>query len=280
MEDYLEENIHPEEGNDLPEHEDAGQAEEDAGDVIVDESFPDAAPETVDLPPPEPPREDEFPVQEEGPPAGDYAPEEEEYFPEESYLVNFEELLKTDDLESLGLMLLERILGDEDMMKKDILDRLLDFVFFKIQTGNVYIPSMAYPAKRMRDEELEGKIIKLINEHLYPEIIFRFLKVFTRNVHNADTNLYIANLITSEDIIRSIYETFKLLKKDIFISDPKARTMNVKRIQQFPARSEDRLSSPLDICAMLKYILEFFLLKYDLSHIYTHEDIMLSRPGE
>ncbi len=276
MEDYLEENVPSEETEEFQEYPDSGEEVPAAGDsVVVDEPVP----EPEDAPPTFPPGEMPVsePAAEKGKtPAEDTAEEEEELLPEETYLVNFEELLKTDDLESLGFTLLEKILGDEDMMKKDILDRFLDFVFFKVQTGNMHILNMAYPTKKMRDEELEGKIIELINEHLYPEIIFRLLKVFTRNVHNSDTNLYIANLIKSEDIIRSIFETFKLLKKDIFISDPKARTMNVKRIQQFPARSEDRLSSPLDICAILKYILEFFMLKYNLDHIYTRENIQLS----
>jgi hypothetical protein len=129
----------------------------------------------------------------------------------------------------------------------------------------------------MLDHELEKKIIEIINKHLYPEIIFRILKFFTRNVHDADTNLYIANLIYSEDIIKSIYDTFKLFKKDIFTNDRDRRTLNVKRIQQYSPRSENKLSSPLDAVARLKYILEFFLVKYDLAHLYTKEDLLLGR---
>jgi hypothetical protein len=163
-------------------------------------------------------------------------------------------------------------------MKKDLLDRFLDFIFFKVSTGNIDIPSMAYPTKRMLDSELEKKVVEVINKHLYPEIIFRLLKFFTRNVHDADTNLYIANLIFSEDIIKSIYDTYKLFKKDIFINNRDKRTLNVKRIQQYSPRSENKLSSPLDATARLKYILEFFLVKYNVTHLYTKEDLILWGP--
>ena len=54
----------------------------------------------------------------------------------------------------------------------------------------------------------------------------------------------------------------------------------MKRIQQYSPRSENKLSSPLDAAARLKYILEFFLFKYDVSGIYTKEDLRMWRPGE
>ena len=194
-------------------------------------------------------------------------------------LIDFDDLLRNNDLETAALRLSEGAFEIADFMRKDTIDRFLDFVFFKITTGNVDIPSMAYPTKRMLDREMEKKISELINNHLYPEIIFRLLKFFTRNVHDADTNLYIANLIYSEDIIKSIYDTYTLFKKDIFKDDRNRRTLNVKRIQQYSPRSDNKLSSPLDATARLKYILEFFLVKHDVTHLYTKEDLRLWRPG-
>ena len=196
----------------------------------------------------------------------------------ESQHINFESLFKTENLEAVADKILESALGETDFMKKDVVDRFLDFIYFKVQTGSIDIPHMAYPTKRMIDRELEQRVITLLNEHLYPEIVLRLMKLFSRNIHNPDTNLYIANLITSEDIIRSIYETFKLFKKDIFISNPVKRSLNVKRIQQFAARSENKLSSPLDQAAIYKYILEFLAIKFNVSHIYTEDDLLLSAP--
>jgi hypothetical protein len=194
-----------------------------------------------------------------------------------SHIIDFDDLLKSHDLETAAAMLSAGALEMSDFMKKDVIDRFLDFVFFKVQTGNVDIPSMVCPTKRMLDSVLEQKIIELINVHLFPEVIFRLLKFFTRNIHDSDTNLYIANLIYSEEIIKSIYEAYRLFKKDIFKNDRDKRTLNVKRIQQYSPRSDNKQSSPLDAAARLKYILEFFLIKYNISHIYTKEDIALSR---
>jgi len=134
---------------------------------------------------------------------------------------------------------------------------------------------MAYPTKRMHDHELEAKIKKLINELLYPEIVLRILKYFTRNIHESDTNLYIANLIESEEIIKSCYQTFNLFKKDIFIYNTEQKSLNVKMIQQFSPQSDYRLSLPLDACARLKYVLEFFYIKQNVKHIYTLDDIKM-----
>ena len=198
---------------------------------------------------------------------------------EESGYIDFDALLKSDDFDEISTKLMSGIFSEVDFMKKDTIDRLLDFIYFKIQTGYVHIINMAYPTKRMLDAELERKVITILNEYLYPEIIFRLLKFFTRNIHDPDTNLYITYLINSDELITSIFETFKLFKKDIFKSDEKQRTLNVKRIQQFSSRSELKLSSPLDNSAMLKYILEFIAIKQDVSHIYTLNDIMLSKPN-
>lgn len=205
----------------------------------------------------------------------DQGQESPEEWNAKSQIYNFEEMLKSNDVEAVAQRLSEGSLEMADFMKKDIIDRFLDFVYFKIQTGTIDIPHMAYPTKRMMDRDLEKKIIDLINIHLYPEIIFRLLKLFMRNVHDADTNLYIANLIHSEDIIKSIYDAYKLLKKDIFIVDRDKRSLNVKRIQQYSPRSDNKLSSPLDAAARLKYILEFFLIKYKLGHLFTGNDLML-----
>lgn len=190
-------------------------------------------------------------------------------------IINFDELLKNENLEEVATRLTEGALEMADFMRKDIIDRFLDYVYFKVQTGNVDIPNMAYPTKRMLDGILEKKVIELINKHLYPEIIFRLLKFFTRNIHEADTNLYIANLIHSEEIIKSIYDTYRLFKKDIFMDDRDRRTLNVKRIQQYSPRSDNRMSSPLDATARLKYILEFFLVKNPVQHLYTSQDLLL-----
>ncbi len=192
-------------------------------------------------------------------------------------VINFDELLKSDDLKKVALVLTEGAMEMSDFLKKDVIDRFLDFIFFKVQTGNVDIPSLVFPTKRMLDSVLEQKILELINVHLFPEIILRLLKFFTRNVHDSDTNLYIANLVYSEDIIKGIYEAYRLFKKDIFIGDRNKRTLNVKIIQQFSQRSDNKQSSPLDAAARLRYILEFFLIKYNLGNIYTKEDLVFSR---
>jgi hypothetical protein len=194
----------------------------------------------------------------------------------EASLVNFDDILKTDDLQGLANQMTMDILGHEDFMRKDILDRFLDFIYFKTQTGEADIPSMAYPTKRMINKEQEKKIIELINVHLYPEIVIKLLKFFVRNIHDSDTNLFIANLIRDERIIQSVYDTYRLIKKDIFIKDEEKRTLNVKRLQQFSSKSENKLSSPLDACARLKYILEFLALKVNVEGIYTLQDLALS----
>jgi hypothetical protein len=201
-----------------------------------------------------------------------------EYKPlQQSAFVDFDELLRNNDLDSVAAKITDSIYGEVDFMKKDTIDKFLDFVYFKVQTGNVVVTNMAFPTKRMRDRELEVKVIRLINVYLFPEIIFRLLKFFTRNMHDPDTNLYLANLIESDEIIQALYDTYRLFKKDIFKPDEKQRTLNVKRIQQFSARSENQLSSPLDKAAILKYVLEFIAQKRNISHIYTREDIFLSK---
>ena len=76
-----------------------------------------------------------------------------------------------------------------------------------------------------------------------------------------------------------MYDTYRMFRKDIFIGNRDKRALNVKRIQQYSARSENKLSSPLDAAARLKYILEFFQVKYSISHLYTKEDLLLYRGG-
>ncbi len=197
--------------------------------------------------------------------------------PEKSQLINFEKIIKNESLEDVAEKLVESTFVEQHFMRKDAIDRLLDFTFFKIQTGSFHVIHMAYPTKRMHDKELESRIASLINDYLYPEIVLRILKFFARNIHNSDTNLYIANLIESESIIRSVYDTFKLFQKDIFIYNPEKKSLNVKMIQQFSPQSDVTLSLPLDACARFKYILEFFYIKQKVSHIYTPGDLVMYR---
>ncbi len=199
----------------------------------------------------------------------------QELNPQKSQLINFEKIILNEDLEEVADKFIETTFIEDLFMRKDAIDRFLDFTFFKLKTGTYEIFHMAYPIKRMHDKELEEKIIKLINELLYPEIVLRILKFFTRNIHDSDSNISLANLISNEAIIRSIYETFNLFKKDIFEYDLEKKCLNVKRVQQFSAQSDISLSLPLDACARLKYILEFFLEKYDMSHIYSKSDILM-----
>ncbi|HRZ28544.1 MAG TPA: hypothetical protein P5295_17170 [Spirochaetota bacterium] len=199
---------------------------------------------------------------------------------QESRFIDFEFLLKSENLDVVAEIILEGTYGEMDFMKKDIIDRFLDFIYFKTQTGFADIPHMVYPIKRMMDSELEKKITVLINEYLYPEIVLHLLKFFSRNIHNPDSNLCIANFITSDEIIRSVFETYRLFKKDVFIADPDRRALNVKRIQQFSPRSDNKLSSPLDQAAIYKYILEYLAIKNRVGHIYTPEDLLLSVPED
>ncbi len=195
--------------------------------------------------------------------------------PEKSQLINFERIIKNERLEDVAEKLVESTFVEQHFMRKDAIDRFLDFAFFRIQTGAFDVIHMAYPTKRMHDRDLETKIKSLLNEHLYPEIVLRILKFFARNIHDSDTNLYIANLIESESIIRSVYDTFKLFQKDIFIYNAEKKTLNVKMIQQFSPQSDVTLSLPLDACARFKYILEFFYIKQKVSHIYTLDDLIM-----
>ncbi|HOO73623.1 MAG TPA: hypothetical protein PK926_17820 [Spirochaetota bacterium] len=199
---------------------------------------------------------------------------------QESRFIDFEFLLKSENLDVVAEIILEGTYGEMDFMKKDIIDRFLDFIYFKTQTGHIDIPHMVYPLKRMMDKDLEKKVVALINEHLYPEIVLHVLKFFSRNIHDPDSNLCLANLIVSDEIITSVYETYRLFKKDIFNPHPDKRTLNVKRVQQFSPRSDNKLSSPLDQAAIYKYILEFFANRKDMSHLFTAEDLMLSVPEE
>jgi hypothetical protein len=191
--------------------------------------------------------------------------------------LKIEKLLREEKkLEDIAELILEGSYQSVDVFKKDSMDRFLDFVIGKVRTGSYYIPSLAYPARRMSDKELEIKIIELINVHLNPEIIFPILKYFARNIKDSDKNLYLAYLITSDNIIQSIYETFLLFKKDIFSPEPEKRSLNVKRIQQFPPTVDSSASSPLDAICRFKYILEFISLKQKVEHIYTADKIKLT----
>lgn len=196
-------------------------------------------------------------------------------------LLDIENLLKEEkDLDIVAERIITSTYSDPDISRKDALDRFLEFIFFKIKTGDPYIINLAYPSKRMTDKELEKRIITLLNVHLFPDIVLKILRHFTRNTKNADTNLYLAYLIVSDEIITSIYETFKLFKKDINETDPNKRNNNVKKIQQFinaQSDSETSSSSPLDAACRFKYILEFIAIKQNVKHLYTFDDIQLSK---
>ncbi len=196
--------------------------------------------------------------------------------PNKSQLINFEKIILNESLELVAEKLVESTFVEQHFMRKDAIDRFLDFTYFKVQTGAYYVIHLAYPTKRMHNRELEGKIKLLINELLYPEIVLRVLKYLTRNIHESDTNLYIANLVESEEIIQSIYETFNLFKKDIFLYNPEQKSLNVKMIQQFSPQSDYKLSLPLDACARLKYVLEFFYIKQNVKHLYSLDDITMT----
>lgn len=195
---------------------------------------------------------------------------------EASRSINIENLLKERDLEAVTSVLLEDTYRDTDIMRKDSLDRFLDFAAFKARTGLAHIPSLAYPSMRMIDPELEARVIELVNEHLYPEIVLRILKYFTRNMHDSDSNLHVAWLIRSDAIIRSIYETYMRFRSDVFEPDPDARSINVKRIMQASPRTDNSVASPLDAACRLKYVLEFIALTRNVSHIYTAEELRLA----
>ncbi|HQL81247.1 MAG TPA: hypothetical protein PK307_03545, partial [Spirochaetota bacterium] len=79
------------------------------------------------------------------------ADEEEESLPYESQLVDFDDLLRNNAIENVAQRLSEGALEMADFMRKDVIDRFLEFVFFKVQTGNMDIPNLAYPTRRMLD---------------------------------------------------------------------------------------------------------------------------------
>jgi hypothetical protein len=193
--------------------------------------------------------------------------------------VNIENILRSNiPLEDAAERILDTVLMDNDLItKKDALDRFLDYIHFKARTGHDHIINLAYPTKRIDDEVVEAKIIELVNVHLVPGIIFPLLKFFTRNLQNSDTNLYIAQILEKDDVIRPVYETFVLFRKDVFNQNKDARTKNVKSIQQHTASVDDRTSSPLDAACRLKYILEYIAIKQDMSHLYTKENLSLQK---
>jgi len=195
-------------------------------------------------------------------------------------VINFEHLIRDFPLEEVAEKIVEDSYGSFDFLRKDAIDKFIDFIFKKTNTGYIETLNFAFYTKRMNDKYLEKQIIELLNKHLYPEIILKLLKYFTRSIITSESDLNIAYLIRSEDIIKSIYETFLLFKKDIFITDAEKRSLNVKRIQQFSTHSDNKLSSPLNTAARFKYILEFFLYNLDIDHIYKKEDILLSNDIE
>ena len=190
--------------------------------------------------------------------------------------VDFENIITQNNPKEAAAIILESNPEEFDFKRRDLLDRFMDFVYFKAQTGYWEDFNDAYPTKRMNDKILEKKIIEILNEHLYPNIVFKILKFMTRNIYEPDTNLFIANLIYSKDIIRSIYETYILFKKDVYTNDKETRFLNVMKIQQFLVQPNKDLSSPLEAAARLKYVLEFLSLKNNLDDIFKKEDLLLS----
>ncbi len=191
--------------------------------------------------------------------------------------VNIENLIRTEsNLERITKLIVETTYDDYYASKKDTLDRFLDFIYFKAKSGISHVVNLAYPSKRIADEKIEKKVKILLNENMMPEIILRILKFFTRNIQNSDTNLYLAELIENKQIIQSIFETFTLFKNDISEKDQTRRYLNVKSIQQFPSKTQDKFSSPLDAACRLKYVLEYMALKENMSQIYTEDELKLS----
>lgn len=196
---------------------------------------------------------------------------------EQSTFIDIDSLLREEsDLDRAAEKILEGTMGATDILRKDSLDKFLDYVIFKAQSGYPHIINLAYPSKRIIDRVLEERVIRMINIHLLPDIIFRILKYLARNVHSSDTNLYLAYLITADEIIRAIYDTFLLFKRDIFEPDLQKKTLNVKRIQQFALRTDNKFSSPLDAASRFKYVLEYIALKQNVEHMYRKGDISLS----
>lgn len=191
-------------------------------------------------------------------------------------IIDFDALLKTKSPEDAAETILNASYESLETRRRDALERFIDFVDTKIRTGYWVEFNDAYPFKRMNDTLLEEKAIVMLNEYLYPDIVIKLLKFMTRNIYDPDSNLFIANLITSQDIIKSFYDTYNLFKKDIMITDKNERALNVKRIQQFPANSDINLSSPLEAASYLKYVLEFLHLKGLGEGIFTLEDLRLS----
>ncbi|HQE59304.1 MAG TPA: hypothetical protein PLA54_08950 [Spirochaetota bacterium] len=192
-------------------------------------------------------------------------------------ILNMNALIKNKlPLEAKAKLIIESTENEINLMQKDPLDRFIEYAFFKAKTGYPYIENLAYPTKRIVESDIEETIILLLNNHLMPEITFRILKFFTRNARNSDTNLYLAYLIKNEDLIKSIYETYKTFKNDIFKDDPEHRSMNVKSIQQYISVADNKFSSPLDAACRLKYILEYLSIKQNTSSIYTAKDLKIS----
>ncbi len=190
--------------------------------------------------------------------------------------IDFESLLTDDDLSKSADVIRNFSSAADGEKGIDAVDRFIDFVYFKIRTGYWDNFNDAYPVKRMNDEIMEKNVVSMINEHLYPDIVPKLLKFIARNIYEPDSDLFIANLIFSKNIIRSFYETYILFKKDIGVTDVEQRTANVRRIQEFSGISDPKLSSPLDAAARLKYVLEFFFLSGRSYDMFSMEDIYLS----
>lgn len=190
---------------------------------------------------------------------------------------NIHDLLKGGvPLQDVAGTIVEGAFLGHEIEHKDAFDRFIDYIVYKARTGVPHIDNLAYPTMRIEDPEIEEKCTALLNEYLVPEIVINILKYFSRNVQQSDTNLYLAHMITSDTIIKSILETFQAFKKDVQNPDRDRKTLNVKRLQQFSSHTDNRFSSPLDAAARFKYILEYLSISRSVEHLYTADDIRMS----
>ena len=73
--------------------------------------------------------------------------------------VNIENILKSDlPLDEAAERIHDAQLLETDILtRKDSLDRFLDYCYFKAKTGYDHIIHLAYPSKRIGDDEIERK---------------------------------------------------------------------------------------------------------------------------
>lgn len=201
---------------------------------------------------------------------------------DQNSILDFDDLLKTKlSNQDIANVILNKSYDDEEIItRRDTLDRFLDFIYFKVKTGEPHIINLAYPSQRMADKDLENKIIDILNYRLMPDIIIKILRYFTINLKNSQTNLFLAYLIVDAGLIKPIYESFKTFKKDVFLDTVEARCRSVKNLQQHTQRTDPVFSNPLDSACRFKYILEYILLKQNIKNLYSADDLVLWVPSK